>query len=245
MSAQEERPNLRRVFFADIADEQHRIAGGGKANKRAKLLRDFPGIAKVFKTPSGSLIEPSERISEERIRIEGKLNRDDSKSSDKRRHAMILGLLRRIAIGAELHQGGLGDEKLHATIGRAVIELIGIPLNHARREGRSRSANGSVIDEPWRNSVSNLKDDLMLALEKFDQIGQKQIAQSREGEMKLATMEFTLDCLARTLAMPAAEEVRARLEARGYKFTGSSQRNIDRQWNRFFKLWREVFLISE
>ena len=42
MSAQEERPNLRRVFFADIAAEQHRIAGGAKADKRAKSIAGFP-----------------------------------------------------------------------------------------------------------------------------------------------------------------------------------------------------------
>ena len=129
-------------------------------------------------------------------------------------------------------------------LGAQSSKLIGIPLNHARREGRSRSANGSVIDEPWRNSVSNLKDDLMLALEKFDQIGQKQIAQSREGEMKLAIMEFTLDCLARTLNLPEEYEIRARLEMLGYEYR-RTRKNIERQWNRLLKWWREAFLVSE
>jgi hypothetical protein len=228
MSATEKSQKSKRVFFSDLYAEQHRIAGGVRADKRAKFLRDFLGVAQVFETSSGRVIELSERISEERIRIESKLNSDDLRSFDKRRHVLLFDLLKRIAIHVELRRAGVADEKSYAAIGRAVVELIGPSLNPASRD-----------------SVSNLKDDLNVALERFDRISKSQSPLSKQASMKLRALEYTLDCLARTLQLPAEDEVRGHLEVLGYQYHGTSKKNIERQWNHLLQWWRQVFLVPE
>ena len=172
-------------------------------------------------------IEPSERLSDLRLRIEYKLNGDDLIRCDKRRHTPIIDWLKRVAIHAELRRAGLANEKSYAAIGRAAVELIGVPLNPASRD-----------------SVMDLRDDLMLAFERFDRISKRQSSLSKEGAMKLRTLDFTLDCLARTLNLPEEYEIRARLEMLGYEYRGT-RKNIERQWNRLLQWWREAFLVSK
>ena len=90
MSAPEQSPTPRRVFSTDVASEQIRIAGGAKATEKSNSLLNIPGVAEVFETPSSRTIEPSERLSDLRLRIENKLNGDDLRRCDKRRHALSL-----------------------------------------------------------------------------------------------------------------------------------------------------------
>ena len=58
--------------------------------------------------------------------------------------------------------------------------------------------------------------------------------------MKLIALDYTLDCLARTLKFPMTVEIRAHLEALGYEYSGAP-RSVERQWNRLFEWWRGVF----
>lgn len=132
-------------------------------------------------------------------------------------------MLRRIATGAKLRRAGLANEKSYAAIGRAVIELIGVS-----------------VDPPSRDSVSDLRDDLNLALDRFDRTSKRQSSLSKEGAMKLIALDYTLDCLARTLKFPMTVEIRAHLEALGYEYSGAP-RSVERQWNRLFEWWRGVF----
>jgi hypothetical protein len=153
---------------------------------------------------------------------------DDLRHFNKRRHVRILAWLKRVATHAELRRAGLADDKSYAAIGAEAVEVIGVSLNPASRD-----------------SVTDLRDDFMLAFERFDRISKRQSSLSNEGRMKLMTLDFTLNYLLRNLKLPTESEIRAWLEERGYQYRGATLKNIERQWNRLFQWWHEVFPVSE
>jgi hypothetical protein len=235
----ESAPRPRRSFHSEVFAEQYRVQGGAEADPQAILKLDLKDVAKVYERNGLREIYLSERIREAQLQLEARLSGDDYRRLDKQRHVQILALFRRIQTVAEL--GELASGETYADLGRAVVELLGTPLSHAASGYMHYKTGLGKEDEAWRNKVPELQADISLALHHLGQMTNGELRRSMEATRRGAAISYIEDCLARELRLPDEREIMEHLARRGHAYSGSTERSIERQWNRLFRWCWHLF----
>jgi len=230
----ESAPRPRRSFHSEVFAEQYRVQGGAEADPQAILKLDLKDVAKVYERNGLREIYLSERIREAQLQLEARLSGDDYRLLDKQRHVQILALFLRIQTVAGFRELS-SSEKSYADLGRAVVELLGTPLSHAASGYMHYKTGLGKEREEWRNKVPGLQADISLALHHLGQMTNGELRHSVEAIRRGTAIAYIEDCLARELRLPDEREIREQLVRLGHAYSGSAERNIERQWNRLFQ----------